>query len=163
MPADLRSLRSVPVGACLLFVVAFGLYIAMLASIVTPAEAGGGEAVIGAAFQELFITAGLWIALAVLLLVGGMRGEMPRWAAIAGIFLHPLSGVATFIALDMCSRSIGWAITFPVLLPALMALYAMWARLPQLHGVLPANTTSATIWCATLILSIAPLVLANYY
>ena len=145
MPADFRSLRSVPLGASLLFAIACGLYIAMLASVTSPAEAGGGEAAIGAAFQELFVTVGLWIVLAVLLLVGGIMGEMPRWSAIVAVVLHPLSGVAAFIALDMCSRNIGWAIVFPVLLPALIALYAVWARLPQLRRVLSAKTTSTAV------------------
>lgn len=88
-------------------------------------------------------------------------GRMPRWAAVAAVFLLPLSGVAAFVAVDMCSRHIGWAIVFPALLPALIALYAIWARFPQLHERLPEATTSAAAWSA--VLALAPLVLAAYY
>jgi len=161
MSTDLRPLRSTPIGALLLCVLACGLYVAVLVSAFTPV--GSGEAAIGAAIEGLFITAALWIVLAILLLVGGVMGPMPRWAAILAIFLLPLSAVAAVTALDMCSRHIRWAIVFPVLLPPLIALCAMWARLPSLHRMLPAEATSAAAWGAILVLSIAPLLLASIY
>jgi len=47
-----------------------------------------------------------------------------------------------------------------VLLPPIIALYAVWARLPQLHSILPAKTTSLAAWAAVLVLSIWALVAA---
>jgi len=158
---DLRSLRSTPVGALLLCLLACGFYIAMLADVSTPS--GSGEAAIGAAIEGSFVTAELWIVLAILLLVGGLMGQMPHWAATLALFLLPLSGGAAVVAIDMCSRHIRWAMAFPVLLPPLIALYAMWARLPSLHRMLPAEATSAAALGAILVLSIAPLILASIY
>jgi hypothetical protein len=161
MSTDLGPLRSKPIGSLLLLLLGCFFYVVMLVNAARPA--GGGETAIGQAIEELFVTAGLWIVLAILLLVGGLMGQMPRWAAIVAIFLHPLSGVAAFVAIDMWSRKIGWAVAFPVLLPALLALYAIWARLPQLHRMFPAEPTSAALLGMILVLSIAPLILASIY
>lgn len=161
MSTDVWPLRSKPIGSLLLLLLACGFYVAMLIN-AAPAT-GSGEAAIGAAIEEMFVIAGLWIVLAILLLVGGLMGRMPGWAAIVAILLHPLSGVAAFVAIDMWSRKIGWAIVFPVLLPPLLALYAIWARLPQLHRVFPAAPTSAAVLGMILVLSIAPLLLASVY
>ena len=161
MSTDVRPLQSRPIGSLLLLLLASGFYAVMLIN--ASSTAGSGEAAIGAAIGEMFVIAGLWIVLAILLLVGGLMGRMPGWAAIVAIFLHPLSGVAAVVAFDMWSRKIGWAIVFPVLLPPLLALYAMWARLPKLHTMFPAAPTSAGVLGMILVLSIAPLVLAYFY
>ena len=151
------SRRTIRIGTYLVLALASGLYVAMLLNVQVPA--GGGEARIANAYQVLFLTLWLWIVLAVLLGICGVMGEMPRWAGIAAIFLHPLSGVAAFVAIDMAERH-AWAIVFPVLLPLLTALYAMWARLPQLHAKLPAKTMSLAAWGTILVLSIWALVAA---
>jgi hypothetical protein len=158
MSAVLKKLRSPPLGALSLLAIAAGLYVAVLANTVPPS--GGGEARMGQAFAALYLTLWLWIALALLLLVGGIMGRMPRWVAISAIFLHPLSGVATFVAIDAMSRHVNGAIVFPVLLPLLIAGYAVWARLPQFHTAYPARTVSVATWSAILLLSIASLLLA---
>lgn len=153
--------REMPPVFFLLLAVAFGLYVAMLASITTPGQSGGGEAAIGAAYQELLLTFALWVVLAILLLIGGLIGEMPRWAATLAIFLHPLAGVATVVAIDMCSREVGGAIVFPAFLPLLVGFYAAWARLPQLRRLMPPISVPAL--GAVLVFSVAPLLLALYY
>jgi hypothetical protein len=95
-----------------------------------------------------------------MLIVGGVGGSMPRWAAwLAGI-LVPASGVANFIAVDMCSRYMPWAIVILLLLAPLLAFYASWARLPWLHAKLPAERTSVAAWGAVFVLSVASFVLA---
>ena len=67
---------------------------------------------IAAALEALYLTAALWIVLVCMLMVGGVGGSMPRWAAwLAGI-LVPASGVANITAVDMCSRHMPWAIVF---------------------------------------------------
>ena len=69
------------------------------------------------------------------------------------------SGVAAAIALDMCWRHMKWAVVFLLLIPFLIALYAMWARLPHLHDRFPAKETSVAAWGTIF----APSVLAYYY
>ena len=118
-------------------------------------------AAIGAAYQELLLTFALWVVLAIMLLIGGLVGEMPRWAAILAIFLCPLSGVATVVATDMCSREVGGAIVFPAFLPPLVGSYAAWARLPQLRRA-DAFYQRAGVG-TVLVFSVAPLLLALYY
>jgi nitrate reductase NapE component len=156
---DIRRLQSAPIDALLLCGLAGTLYIAMLAS-TSATGSSSGEAAIGEAIQAMFLTLGLWIVLAILLVVGGVMGEMPRWSAMIAVVLHPLSGVATVIAMDMYSRHIKWAMVFPMLLPLLTALYAMWARIPRLHKSLPAEATSIAAWGLILGLSIAALISA---
>jgi hypothetical protein len=161
MPTNSPPQRSTPIGAFLLFAVACGLYIAMLVNAATPL--GGGEAAFSDAIASLFLTFALWIALALLLVNGGLMGEMPRWSAIAAVMLVPLSGVAAFVAIDMCSRHMQWAIAFPATLPPLIAAYALWARLPRLRALLPSYAISLATWVMVFVLSIAPLMLASYY
>ncbi|SED58711.1 hypothetical protein SAMN05444161_3531 [Rhizobiales bacterium GAS191] len=159
MSTDPLPQRSLPIDAILVLALACFLYIAMLSSVSRPA--GGGESAIGAAIQSFLLLVFLWIALAILLLIGGLRGDMPRWAAILTLILHPLSGIAAFVAIDMYSRHVyshhvAWPLIVPASLPPLIALYAMWARLPALHAALPARATSVVIWGVILILTIAP-------
>jgi len=161
MSVDSPLQRSAPIGALLLLVVACGFYVAMLVSAATPL--GSGEAAMSDAFASFFLTVGLWVALALLLVNGGLMGEMPRWSAILAVFVVPLSGVAAFTAIDMCSRHMRWAIFFPAALPLLIASYAMWARLPRLRALLPSPATGVIAWGLILALSIAPLILAFYY
>ena len=104
----------------------------------------------------------LWGALALLLLAGGIMGEMPRWAAILACVALPLSAVGAFIAIDMMSRRAAWALIFPALLPLLIAFYAMWARFPRLHARSPDPMTSVLVWGAILVLSILPMPIAYW-
>src|ERR1044072_2632241 len=132
MPANPAQVRGAPVGMIIVLVVAAVLYVAMLSTITF--STGPGDAAFGKAIASLMATAGLWIAIAVLLVIGATLGEMPHWARFVAVFLVPLSGVATFTAIDMCSRHIKWAIVFPVVLPLLIAIYALWIRMPALRA-----------------------------
>ena len=160
MSTDSSPPRSVPIGAVLLLAIAGSLYLAMMYSIAVPGGIGPEDS-LGQAILCLFLTVLLWVALAILLLVGGIMGEMPRWGAIVVAILTPVSGVAAFTAIDLYSRHGEWAIEVIALLPLLIALYAMWARLPALHTVFPARTTSLAIWGAILLLSTASFVFAS--
>jgi hypothetical protein len=151
--------RSFPFGTILLLAIAGALYIAVLGT--TSFSSGGGDAAFGRAMASLFFTAALWIALALLVVVGSAMGAMPRWAGVAATFLLPLSGVATFVAIDMCSRHIKWAIVFPVVLPLLIAVYALWARLPRFRAAIPTGQAAAVIWSLILVLSGAALLAAS--
>src|SRR5512143_323341 len=105
--------RSWPIGLLLLLAVAGVLYGLMLGNAMYQ-PSGGGESGIAAAIEALYLTAGLWIVLVIMTIVGGVMGTMPGWAgALAGI-LVPASGIANFTAVDMCSRHMPWAIVFPI-------------------------------------------------
>lgn len=151
--------RSIPLGTLLLLAVAGGFYVAMLGS--TSFSTGVGDASFGQAMASLFFTAGLWIALAVLLTAAGIMGEMPRWCAFVAVFLLPLAGVATVTAIDMCSRHINWAIVFPIVLPLLIAVYALWVRFPAFHAAVSAARMSAGVWALVLVLSLAAFLVAS--
>ncbi|MEJ0077326.1 MAG: hypothetical protein WDO17_18185 [Alphaproteobacteria bacterium] len=151
--------RSFPFGTILLLAAAGVLYVAMLGTI--SFSSGGGEAAFGQALASLFATIGLWIALALLLVAGAMMGEMPRWAGFVAVFLVPLSGVATFTAIDMCSRHIKWAVVFPMVLPLLIAGYALWLRLPRLRAAVSAERISTVAWTLALALSVGALLAAS--
>ena len=138
------------------------LYVLMIANAVNT-RAGGGEAAMANAFEALFVTTGLWILLAVMVIVAGVMGAMPRWAAIVAVFLIPLSGVGAFVAIDMCSRNMPAAAVFPALLPPIIAGYAYWARSKRLHDRLPPRQASLLAWGAVLLLSILPMALAAVY
>jgi hypothetical protein len=151
--------RDVPVGTIILLAITAVLYVAMLSTITF--STGRGDASFGEALASLFATTGLWIALAVLVIVSGMTGQMPRWAGILAVFLIPLSGAATFTAIDMCSRHIKWAIVFPLVLPLLIATYALWIRMPRLRAIMSAEHMSTVVWALVLVLSGAALLTAS--
>jgi hypothetical protein len=150
-----------PFGTLLILLLACGLYAVMLANI--SFHAGGGDAVVGEAIAELMLVLGLWMVLAILLITAAAAGQMPRWAALVLVVLHPLSGVATFAAIDMCSRMMPLAAGFAVLLPALTALYALWARLVGLHTKYPPQATSAGALGGIFVVSALALFLAATY
>jgi hypothetical protein len=160
MSTDSSPPRSVPIGAILLLAIAGFLYLGLIYNIA--AQGGiGPEDSLGQAILCLFLTILLWLVLAILLLVGGVMGEMPGPAPIVAAVLTPVSGIAAFTAIDLYSRHGEWAITVIALLPLLIALYAMWARLPALHAMFPPRTTSLAIWSAILLLSMASFVFAS--
>ena len=150
--------RSIPFGTIVLQVLACVLYVTMLANV--RFSAGGGDAVVGEAIAELTLTFFLWITLALLLIVGAVMGQMPRWVAVLSFFLIPLSGVAAVTAIDMCSRHFVWPILFPIVLPLLIVFYAAWARFPKLHAALPAHDISIVVWGLIFVLSSAALIFA---
>ena len=89
--------RTMPIGTYLVLALASGLYVAMLLNVQVPA--GGGEARIANAYQVLFLTLWLWIALAVLLGMRGVMGEMPRWLG------SPLSSFIRYLVSPLSSQS----------------------------------------------------------
>jgi hypothetical protein len=110
-----------------------------------------------AGLYTLVAAAILWILLAVLLVNAAVAGEMPLWAGIAALVLHPASLVATVLAIDLLGsdRDHRWAIIVPISVPPLLAGYAFWARLPRLHAVLAPHPTGGVVWGAVLMLSLA--------
>jgi hypothetical protein len=161
MPSPERSVRAWPIGFLLLSLVAAALWVAMLAN-TTFGPAGGAEDSLSQALEILFLAAGLWIVLVIMLFVGGLMGSMPRRVAWLAIVLVPMAAIADTVAIDMCSRHMEWAVVLVAVLPALVAFYAFWARLPRLQAALPAERTSVAVWGAIFLLSIVTFMVAAY-
>ena len=169
MPTDPRATRIASIGAWLLLGFACLLYLALMHDIVpSPARAliQRGEPAsnaIQAGFDELIRTVLillLWIVLAILLFLGGTGRKAPLQMRVAAAILLPLSGVAAIYATDLYARYAGWAIVVPASLPPVIALYAMWMRLPALQAALPAKIVNAAIGGVILVLTIAPVPLS---
>jgi hypothetical protein len=137
-----ETLRVFPLGTIILLLVAGLLYVVMLMTVRTSAN---GDAAFGAAVAWFFCTAALWLALTILLLVGGGMGRMPRKAAGSLILLQPLAGAALIVSGDFYSRHLELPPFEPALLPVLIAAYAVWARFPSLHSRFPPTPTSSTL------------------
>ena len=138
----LARLRAAPLGMTALLALAAILYVALLINGATPLE--GGEAAYSQAWGDLLLTFWLWVALALALIVAAVNGRMPLAAGLAALLLHPISGVAAFVALDAASRHVAGALGVVALLPSLSASA-------------PAGVVSAAVWGAVALLSAAAL------
>ena len=150
--------HSLPIGFLLVLVVAVFLYVGMVAclgDVHNPNNDAFGRG-LAAAFGALL---GLivWILLGVLLLIGWVKGEMPRPAATAAFILLPLSAIAAAIAIDPAPDWPWWLPLVPFMLPPPLAAFAIWARFPALHRALAPNPTSAVLLGIVLALTIAPI------
>jgi hypothetical protein len=149
----LAKLRAAPLGMMALLALAAVLYVALLVTSAAPLE--GGEASYSQAWGALLLTAWLWVVLALALVVGAATGRMPLAAGIAAMLLHPISGIAAFVAIDAVSRHVQGALGVVALLPPLIAFYALWARLPSLNASAPAGVVGVAVWGAVALLSAA--------
>lgn len=145
--------QGLPFGFLFVLALAAVLFVIVL-NIGATTTTGGGEAAFGNGIEALFATIALWVLLAVLLLIGGVMGDIPGRAAIAAVFLTPLSGVAAFVAIDMCSRHMRWAILPIAALALPIAFYACWARMAWLRAKMPdATRVSVAAWGGVLAVS----------
>jgi hypothetical protein len=149
-----------PVGTIFLLVLAGLLYAPMMGCFIdAPNSDAFGR---GLALAYGAILAGLlWLVLAALLIIAAVKGRMPLWGRIGAVVLWPLSAIAVWLAVDAHAAGDPAAIWVPALLPPLIALYALWARLPVLHAIFRADITSIVLGGAIAFLSLAPLVAAT--
>jgi hypothetical protein len=155
-----RPLRSPPVGAVMLAVLAGLFYAAELATIHDTGAGGGAGDSLAAAFVAIFAVA-LWVVLAGLMLVAFKNGRMPEWAAIAALVLLPLSGRASFTAANLYAAGQDWTWIIPVLVPPVIVFYALWVRIPALIATLSEEFASALAGAA-LVALIAASAFASY-
>jgi hypothetical protein len=145
-----------PVGSLILLIVAGFLYLAMVGSL---ADLGGSDAAgrgMAMGFGMIF-GAALWLVLALLLLIAAIHGDMPTAGKIGAAVLLPVSSIAASIAIDLYSHRGDWAFLIVLALPLLIAAYALWARLPDLHASLPPTQTTAILGGVLVLLCLAPL------
>ena len=142
-----------PWGFLIALAIAAVLFVIVL-GIGANTTSGGGEAAFGEGLQAFFAVVALWIALAILLLIGGLMGQMPGRAALAAVVLTPVSGIAAFVAIDMCSRHMRWAVLSIAILGLLIAFYACWARMVSLRAKMPdATRVSVAVWGGVAVVS----------
>ncbi len=150
--------QGLPYGAIALLVVAFFLYAGFLANLLGSRGtdlAGRGMALGFAAT----IGVALWLVLTALFVVAWFNGRLPGWLAVTGLIFLPLSAIAAAAAAGLAEERGGWLMAAPVLLPPLLALLALWGRLPALHDMLPVGPTSAVLGGAVVLLTVVPLVI----
>ncbi len=152
MPAPV----TLPWGFVVLLLVAAFFYAGMAGSLGSDGAtdlAGRGLAMAVAALSGMV----LWLSLAGLYVVSWTHGRLPGAAAIAAMFLLPLSAIAAAVATAWAEERGAWLMASPFLLPPLLAAYALWARLPALRGTLPPGPVSAVLGLAIVVLTAVPL------
>jgi hypothetical protein len=156
MPTKQSDPQPVAFGAILLLVFACFLYLIVMGIIHDSRHSDAAGRGLDEAFAAIFGFV-LWVVLGALLLIGAIKGKMPKWAKIAAVILLPLSAVAASVAVGLTADHPKWPLYVPTLLPPLIAFYAMWARLPALRRIFPEMPTGVAIWGAVLVLTFQPL------
>lgn len=148
-----------PWGTTILLVLAAFLYLAFLANLLDmrSSDAAGRGMALGLAAILGFI---LWLVIASLFAVAVFRGSMPGYAIAAALVFVPLSAIAAASAAGLYNERQGaWLIAVPLLLPLLLVIYALWARLVDWHESLPPGPTTAILGGAVVVLTIVPLMM----
>jgi len=107
----------------------------------------------------VFLVLALWILLAILMVVAGLRGGMPGWAKPAAVLLVPGSCAATLVATNLMSGQPGlrWPLLLPVLAPFLILGYAAWCYFPGIRSAVSPVGAGALAWGTLAVLSLLPL------
>ena len=139
-----------------LLALGFLLWIGMIVSLNQPQSPHD----YGAAILGVLATLLLWAVLAALLVMGGLKGDMPRWAVWLAWILHPASLAATIAVLDKGSISAySWLIAVPVVAPLVIAAYAGWAYFPAFHAAIPPVVAGSAAWGLVFVLAVLPWVM----
>lgn len=151
------GLSRIPFGTILLLVLAGFLHLAtmMCLSDVPNGDAAGRGMALG--YAAILGTATM-ILLAILLVVAAMKGEMSRIGKVGAFVLVPAVTVTMWVAGDLYTDQVGWALLVPALLPPLVTAYALRARLPSLRARMGASTADLVLGTAIVALTIAPFV-----
>jgi hypothetical protein len=153
------------IGIVLLVLLAL-LWVAFLANIGTPDTSDAAGNAMSRAFAA-FLAVVVWLVIAVLLIIAGIKGEMPAWTAAAAFILVPVSAWAAALTGDLLQdfRHLHirgqWLIVMPVLVPLLLVFFALWAYLPSWRAAIPAGVAGGVVWGLVLILSVLPFLGAN--
>jgi hypothetical protein len=103
---------------------------AYVASLLCLSDMHGSDAAgnsMGQAFT-LLLSIGLWVLLAVLLIVTAVKGGGPAWWNVAALVLFPVCAVANFVSISLLMDGFytaKWPLAVPVLAPLLLTLVAM--------------------------------------
>jgi hypothetical protein len=140
-------------------VIALLLWAGMLATLATLNDSDPAGNAMSQAFGALF-TIAVWALLGVLVILAGIKGQMPGWTIAAAGLLLPASCVAALAAGDLLKDTLDsparWPILVPAVAPLLIAAFALWVYFPRIHQAVPAALAGSVVWGLVLALSIAP-------
>ena len=139
--------------------VAVLLWIATVANAISIRSSDAAGNALSQAFGVL-MAIGLFVLLAIVLVLGIVRGEMPTWLRVALVVLVPASGAATVAAIEVLSQGTEWPVKWPLIVPvlaplALMAI-ALWSYLPAMRVALSPSVAGGVAIVTLAVLSIAP-------
>jgi hypothetical protein len=154
--------EKVPTGAvtasCVLGVLALLFYAIVLATLSDLASSDAAGNAYAQAFGAIEVIV-LWLLLAVIALIAGVKGRMPVPAVFAAVFLIPASGFVTMAALELLSRPevkpFLWPLVIPAGIPPLVVMFCFWALLPKLRAAIPAQLAAGIVWGAVALLCLA--------
>src|SRR5262245_11118737 len=129
---DQASPSGAPYGAIALLAIAFLLYSGFLANLLGSRDtdpAGRGMALGFAAIIGIV----LWLVLTGLFVLAWFNGRLPGWLAVVVLIVLPVSAFAAAAAAGLAEERGWWLMTVPIALPPLLALLALWGRVPALH------------------------------
>ena len=146
-----------PIGTILLLILSAVLYAATMGSLsdAPHSDAAGRGMAVG--FGAIFATV-LFIAIAALRIVAGVKGRLSILAVIALVILVPAAVVAIWLAADAWGSGDLSAIWVPALLPPLFVLYALRARYAPLRGAVREWIANAAMLAACAVLIGLPIV-----
>jgi hypothetical protein len=150
---DMPARSGFTLGFTVTLVVTLLLYAMTVATVAGSRSSDPAGNAMAAGFAAIF-AAVLWLGLVVLLLLARSGGAMPRGAGWALLAVVPVAVVVFYMALDGFSRGDSSALVLVVLLPGLLTVYALWARVPGLQGVLRPVPTSAVLLSSVGLLSL---------
>src|SRR5579871_6491465 len=92
---------------------------------------------------------GLWVLLAILLLLAGFRGGLKPWTMVAAIVLVPASAAAALRTAEMFAKDSSlpkWLAISPIAAPLLILAFAVWAYFPALRTAVATPPLARIIW-----------------
>ena len=151
--------RAVSILTLSLLLVGTFLWLAMVAISATMNESDAAGR--GMANGFAVVTAiGLWIVLAILVLIAMTRAETPGLTRVAGLILVPLSFAAALATISLLAgvrgQATGWPIVILAALPFLILAYVLWMISPSVHGAVSPAIMQRGLWGLILILSLVP-------
>lgn len=158
MPIETGRQITMPTFCTVMLVLTFFCWILFIqcATSMHATDQAGNAMTQGAMF--LFAIA-KWIMLAIVVLTALFKADMPQWARVAACILVPLSCAASFGTLNMLvddEHAGKWLLSVPILLPPLVASYAIWAFVPRLQTAIAPNFAGGVVWCVVAILAVLP-------
>jgi tetratricopeptide (TPR) repeat protein len=147
---------SPPIAAIIVLIPAAYCYLTMVANLSDLGYSDAAGNALTAAFAVLFGFA-VWVLLGVLLVIAGVKGNIPAWAGMIVAILLPASAITSTIASDLSSSQNSWVLIEPYALPPLIAAYAFYARLTGLHRAIPLVPTTIAALVAMTILTLVPM------
>jgi hypothetical protein len=142
----------------ILLALAFLLWIALAGNLATITQNDSASRGLSMAFGALTAIA-IWLLLAVVLVMGGVRHGFPPMAKTAALVLHPLSCVSAVLAITMLENRFlpRWPILTPLVAPLVIAAFAVWIFSPRMRAWKSPEKATLTAWGAVLVLTLAPL------